>query len=159
MAPTRVAMTGSEAAIAQSCLRYVTPGNSAVLLPLGRVYLHPMAVAAWVGMYATALNLLPSSQLDGGHIVYALAPRAHRLISWITVTTLVALGTYTFWHDHKNSSWWLWAGILTVMNILTSRLEQAPEHPPLPRNRWVLALLAAALLALTFHPNAISLGQ
>ena len=52
------------------------------------MYLHPTAVAAWVGMFATALNLLPSSQLDGGHIVYALAPRAHRVISWITVIAL-----------------------------------------------------------------------
>src|SRR3989454_6221673 len=37
------------------------------------IYLHPTAIAAWVGMFATALNLLPGGQLDGGHIVFALA--------------------------------------------------------------------------------------
>ena len=42
--------------------------------------LHPTAVAALVGMFATALNLLPSGQLDGGHIVFALWPRAHRFV-------------------------------------------------------------------------------
>src|SRR5262249_14363966 len=66
-------------------LRSLARGHAVAALPLARVYLHPTAVAAWVGMFATALNLLPSSQLDGGHIVYALAPRAHRVISWLTV--------------------------------------------------------------------------
>src|ERR1700687_1298848 len=63
--------------VVQSLLRMVAPNHPIAALPLTRVYLHPTAVAAWVGMVATALNLLPSSQLDGGHIVYALAPRVH----------------------------------------------------------------------------------
>ena len=45
------------------------------------IYFHPTAIAAWVGMFATALNLLPGGQLDGGHIVFALNPRAHRIVS------------------------------------------------------------------------------
>ena len=136
--------------VVHSLVRHLTPHGVVALLPLGRVYLHPMAVAAWVGMYATALNLLPSGQLDGGHIVYALAPRAHRLVSWITVFVLFGLGAKAYRHDHENSSWWLWAGILTVMNILSFRLEQAPESPLLSRNRWALALVAAIMLVLTF---------
>src|SRR6202142_2387402 len=59
--------------------------NSSAALPLHAILFNPIAVAAWVGMFATAMNLLPSGQLDGGHIVYALWPRAHRLISWITI--------------------------------------------------------------------------
>ena len=52
-------------------------------------YLHPVARAAWVGMLATALNLLPIGQLDGGHILYALFPRAHRLVSsWLSILLL-----------------------------------------------------------------------
>ena len=139
-------------------VRHVRPDGAVSLLPLTRVYLHPMAVAAWVGMYATALNLLPSGQLDGGHIVYALAPRAHRLVSWITVFVLIALGAKAYRYNHENSSWWLWAGILTVMNVLGFRLEQAPEHPLLPRSRWVLALIAAIMLALTFKESPFRIG-
>ncbi len=94
-------------------------------------------------MFATALNLLPSSQLDGGHIVYALAPRAHRIISWITVAALVYLG-------HLYIGWRVWAGLIIVMNVLTFRQRQAPDYPDLPRSRWAWALLAAIMLALTF---------
>ena len=124
-------------------LHSVAPGHAIAAVPLARVYLHPTAVAAWVGMFATALNLLPSSQLDGGHIVYALAPRAHRVISWITVLALVYLG-------RANYVWWVWAGLLVVMNVMTYRQEQAPDYPMLPASRWPLAVLAAIIMALTF---------
>ena len=112
-------------------------------LPLAKIYLHPTAIAAWVGMYATALNLLPSGQLDGGHIVYALSPRIHRLLSWLTVVALAYLGRF-------NYGWWFWGGLITAMNILTFRLEQAPRTPVLPANRWFWAMVGAVMLALTF---------
>ena len=124
-------------------LRSVAPHHAIAVLPLTRVYLHPTAVAAWVGMFATALNLLPSSQLDGGHIVYALAPRAHRIISWMTVIVLVYLG-------RMYVGWRVWAGLLVVMNVMSYRQQQAPEYPMLPPSRWPLAVLAAIMLALTF---------
>lgn len=56
-------------------------GGAIASVPLSRLYLHPVAIAAWVGMFATSLNLLPGGQLDGGHIVFAVSPRAHRTIS------------------------------------------------------------------------------
>jgi membrane-associated protease RseP (regulator of RpoE activity) len=129
--------------VMQSVLRSVAPNHAIAALPLRRVYLHPTAVAALVGMFATALNLLPSSQLDGGHIVYALAPRAHRLISWLTVLVLVCLGRIYF-------GWWVWSGLLIAMNVMTYRQQQAEEFPMLPASRWALALLALIMLALTF---------
>jgi peptidase M50-like protein len=128
--------------IIHDILRIITPGHSISALPLRRIFLHPTAVAAWVGMYATALNLLPSSQLDGGHIVYALAPRAHRAISLITAAALLCLGWF-------NYAWWFWAGIIVAMNILTWKHEQAPEYPNLAGNRWILAAFGAVMLALT----------
>ncbi len=124
-------------------LRSVAPSHAIAALPLTRVYLHPTAVAAWVGMFATALNLLPSGQLDGGHIVYAVAPRTHRIISWLTVIVLVYLG-------RSYVGWRVWAGLIIVMNVLTYRQQQAPEYPVLPASRWALALLALIMLALTF---------
>ena len=117
--------------------------NAIAALPMQRVYIHPIAIAAWVGMLATALNLLPSGQLDGGHIVFAVAPRLHRAVSWATIVALLYAGrTYL--------GWWFWAGILIVMNVLTWRQKQAPAFPPLPRNRWPLAVVAVLMLLLTF---------
>jgi membrane-associated protease RseP (regulator of RpoE activity) len=131
-------------------LRSVAPGYAVAHLPLNRVYLHPTAVAAWVGMFATALNLLPSSQLDGGHIVYALVPRAHKVISWATVIVLVLLG----W---SYMSWRVWAGLLIVMNVLTQHQRQAPTYPELPANRWPWALVALLMLILTFAVSPFQL--
>lgn len=133
-------------------LRSVVPGHSIAALPLSRIYLHPTAVAAWVGMYATALNLLPSGQLDGGHIVYALAPRAHRVISWITVAVLAYIGRF-------NYGWWFWAVVIIVMNVITFRHRQAPDYPELPASRWAMGLLALILLMLTFTVSPLQVIQ
>lgn len=133
--------------------RSFAPHSTVAAVPLGQNYFHPTAIAAWVGMFATALNLLPSSQLDGGHIVYALSPRAHRVISWITVVVLLGLGRIY-------RGWSVWAALLLAMNIFTHRQQQAPEYPMLPANRRFQALLALILLALTFtiSPFRIDLG-
>jgi membrane-associated protease RseP (regulator of RpoE activity) len=130
--------------VAHQILAAVAP-NSSAALPLDGVLFHPTAVAAWVGMFATALNLLPSGQLDGGHIVYALWPRAHRWISWITVLFLVYLG----WHY---AGWRLWAVLITAMNVISWRQRQAPDFPGISSGRWLLAALALLMLVLTFAP-------
>lgn len=129
--------------VMQEALRVFDPHGSIAGLPLSRIYLHPTAVAAGVGMFATALNLLPSSQLDGGHIVYAVAPRAHRAISWLTVIVLAVLGRVYL-------GWWVWAGVLVAINVFTNRHQQAPPYPDIPGNRRALALLALLMLLLTF---------
>lgn len=135
--------------LAHGALRHIAPEHPIAGLPLSRVYLHPMGVAAWVGMYATALNLLPSGQLDGGHIVYALAPRAHRLVSWATVVALVIMGAIAYEHGAMNG-WWFWAAVLAVMNVFTLRLQQAPDFPEIPPGRWIWALAALIMLLMTF---------
>src|SRR5215469_13753889 len=135
--------------LVHDALRRVVPGYAIAALPLNRVCLHPTAIAAWVGMYATALNLLPSGQLDGGHIVYALAPRVHRVVSWTTVVGLVIVGAIAYQHGAMNG-WWFWAGVLAIMNLLTLRLQQAPDFPELPPGRWLWASTALMMLFLTF---------
>ncbi|HEV2617638.1 MAG TPA: site-2 protease family protein, partial [Candidatus Acidoferrales bacterium] len=56
----------------------------------------PIALAAWVGLFATALNLLPIGQLDGGHIIYSIASNRHRRVSLTLLVVLIAMGIL-FW--------------------------------------------------------------
>jgi membrane-associated protease RseP (regulator of RpoE activity) len=110
-------------------------------VPLGNLYLHPVGIAAWVGMFATALNLLPGGQLDGGHIIYAVAPRAHKWVTRACILALIPLGIF-YW-----PGWMVWALILGFTGL---RHPNVPQWPPLDTNRRWLVLLAVLLLALTF---------
>ena len=111
-------------------------------LPLSALSLHPIAAAAWVGMFATALNLLPGGQLDGGHIIFSITPRWHRWISLLTVFALIPLG------KHMWTGWFLWA----VLLFLTARHPRVPRYPSVTGGRRALALCAALMLVLSFTP-------
>jgi len=70
------------------------------------VMLHPVAFAGWIGLFVTALNLMPFGQLDGGHVLVALSPNLHELLRRIGVPLLLLLGI-TLW-----SGWFVWAVLL-----------------------------------------------
>lgn len=121
--------------------------QGAALMPLNRVLLHPMAIAAWVGMFATSLNLLPGGQLDGGHIVFSLAPRAHKLVSRLTILILLPMAYYLW------VGWLVWAILLQLSSL---RHPQVAEWPRVSGARAWLALLALIMLALTLTPAPFS---
>jgi membrane-associated protease RseP (regulator of RpoE activity) len=108
--------------------------------PLASMALHPVAVAAWVGMFATSLNLLPGGQLDGGHIVFSVSPRLHWWTSVLTVLALIPLGRY-LWYG-----WFLWAVILA----LTWRHPNVPRYPSVSGGRRWIAAFGLLMLLLTF---------
>jgi len=116
-------------------------------LPLGQVLLHPAAIAAWVGMFATSLNLLPGGQLDGGHISFAVSPRAHKYISWLTIGILLPMAYYLW------AGWWIWAIFLQLSSL---RHPRVAEWPRVSGRRVWLAVLAMAMLLLTVTPAPIA---
>jgi Zn-dependent protease len=105
---------------------------------------NPMLFAAWVGLVVTMLNLLPVGQLDGGHIVYALSPRWHRLVSRGVFVALIGLGFV--WQG-----WWIWA----IMIFFVIRFGHPPtlnDYQPLQqRSRWT-GWVAIVIFLLTFSP-------
>ncbi len=110
---------------------------------LDNMYLHPTAIAAWVGMFATALNLLPGGQLDGGHIVFSIAPRAHKQISRLTILALIPMALY-FW-----AGWLIWAILLRISGMRHPIVVEWPEVAGVRRG---LAVFALIMLVLTLAP-------
>lgn len=111
--------------------------------PMSDIYFHPMAIAAWVGMFATALNLLPGGQLDGGHIVFSLAPRAHKFVSRITILALIPIAI-KLW-----LGWLVWAVLLRISGM---RHPMVPEWPGVAGPRRWIALFGLIMLVLTLTP-------
>ena len=112
-------------------------------------YMHPICFAAWFGFLATALNLLPAAQLDGGHVIYALFGPYHKWISQAVVAILVPLAIF-YWYG-----WWLWIVLLLVIKLRhPSTLD---DSLPLRRRHIVLGWIGLAMLILCFTPAPIIL--
>jgi membrane-associated protease RseP (regulator of RpoE activity) len=106
--------------------------------------MHPVARAAWFGLFATALNLLPVWQLDGGHILYSLASRKHKEISLAVSLGLIGLGIY-LWHG-----WALWGIVLLVLSLRFRHPPVYDRWEELNASRKLLTFLAVAIFALCF---------
>jgi membrane-associated protease RseP (regulator of RpoE activity) len=114
------------------------------------INMHPMAFAAWFGLLATALNLFPIAQLDGGHVAYAVL--GHRAL-WVTIAMVIVAVGLTF----VSSSWIAWTVMLLIMLALVG-----PRHPPtmddsepLDTVRLWLTLVALVMLIVCFTPAPI----
>jgi membrane-associated protease RseP (regulator of RpoE activity) len=115
------------------------------------INMHPMAFAAWFGLMATALNLFPIAQLDGGHLAYAVLGRKSTVVTIVMIGVAIAL-------SFRSSSWIAWTVLLLIMIA-----SLGPHHPPtldddepLDRSRLIVAALAMVILVLCFTPAPIS---
>ncbi|MGD0073868.1 MAG: site-2 protease family protein [Candidatus Binataceae bacterium] len=119
------------------------------------VNLHPIAFAGWLGLFVTALNLLPVGQLDGGHVVYALAGRRHRSIARLFMVGCLAmvivpyLAGWSFW-----SGWLLWFVLLLFLGVGHPSTVDADTQLDKPRR--LAAWLTVALFIVTFSPVPLS---
>lgn len=109
------------------------------------VVLHPVAFAGWIGLFVTALNLIPIGQLDGGHVVFAILERYHRAISLSMIPILIAMGIFGW------SGWFVWAVLPLLIGI---------GHPPtmdpyerLDPARRAIAWATLAIFVLCFTPE------
>jgi membrane-associated protease RseP (regulator of RpoE activity) len=123
--------------------------------------LHPVGRAAWVGLFATALNLLPAGQLDGGHIIYSLASERHRRISRGVAAALFLLGAPAILHATLDvpmpqiladqwPGWTFWAVLLLLLGFRHPPLLDRWE--PLDHKRRMWAVIALAIFILCFTP-------
>lgn len=116
-------------------------------VPAADIYLHPVARAAWWGVFATALNLLPIGQLDGGHILYSFVGERHKLLSRIFVFALVPVFLLGGWWP-----WLLWAALLLIFGLRHPLIFDTTE---LGSGRKRLGWLALAIFLLCFMATPI----
>jgi membrane-associated protease RseP (regulator of RpoE activity) len=114
-------------------LAALVPNASAI------ISLHPLALAGWVGLLVTSINLLPAGQLDGGHVFRALFRDGSRFVSYAAVVFLVIVGILTLY-----LGWLLFAGLIFLLGV---------RHPPplndvspLGLRRYVIGALVVAVL-------------
>src|SRR5438128_9875732 len=108
------------------------------------INLHPIGIAAWFGFFATALNLLPVGQLDGGHVSYALFRGIHRRISEAFVFILIPLGIF-YWQG-----WLLWSVVLLLIGLRHS--VTLDDSIPLSKRHSRLGWIGLAMFVLCFTP-------
>jgi membrane-associated protease RseP (regulator of RpoE activity) len=112
------------------------------------VFIHPVAFAGWAGLLVTSFNLIPTGQLDGGHVLYSLLGERARLLTWPIILILAGLGLIVW------PGWFLWAGLVFLFG---------QRHPgPLDRitqldtKRKILAVAVLAVFVLTFTPMPLT---
>jgi membrane-associated protease RseP (regulator of RpoE activity) len=109
--------------------------------------MHPMVFASWFGLFATALNLLPFGQLDGGHATYAALGPFATIISRVTVVLVIALNFFT-------RSWMFVTALLVAMLFIIGA-----RHPPvldetsrLDQTRRIVFVAMIAMFVVCFTP-------
>lgn len=113
--------------------------------------LHPLALVGWLGLFVTKLNLLPLGQLDGGHILYALAPERHTRVARVFLYGLILAGL-VWW------GWWAWAVLVLVVNRGRLSHPRVLQHEPsIGRFRRVLGWLLILMFLFTFVPMPVRL--
>jgi membrane-associated protease RseP (regulator of RpoE activity) len=114
------------------------------------VHEHPVFMAAWFGLLVTALNLLPVGQLDGGHVLRALAGRRQPLVSLIVIA-LAAASAF------RGMTWAIFA-LVTALLVGIRHPPVEDDDQPLDYGRTLLALacLGVFLLCFSLVPITIS---
>jgi membrane-associated protease RseP (regulator of RpoE activity) len=133
-----------------------TGGNMVLLPPLllqwmGGLFsipqnaiIHPTLFAGWVGIFLTAVNLLPAGQLDGGHVARAILKEKHKYISWIVIFVLAGLSFFY--------TGWLMFAIIILLFIGTQHQPPLNEITRLDTRRKLLGLAILIIFILSFAP-------
>lgn len=117
--------------------------------PLGpnqTIYLHPLAFAGWVGVFITALNLIPISQLDGGHVLYAMLREKAHVVAW-TILTAAFVGVVLT----ERYEWSLMLFLLIMMG--PAHPPTADDNMPLGTGRIILGWLTLSFVIVGFTPT------
>jgi membrane-associated protease RseP (regulator of RpoE activity) len=106
--------------------------------------LGPLGLAAWFGLFVTALNLLPIGQLDGGHVTYALFRDRAAAISRLGFWACVAL-------TYFGPNWLIWSLLLRLLG--RRHPPTLDDRAPVGPGRRLVGLAGLVVFAVTFVPD------
>ena len=116
------------------------------------IVVSPLALVGWFGCLVTAINLLPVSQLDGGHILYSFFGRRHQYVSLLVVVGMITIALVT-----QYFGWLIWALLVTLLGL---------RHPPLANEsvkldfgRRALAVVALLVFIACFTPVPVEVPE
>jgi membrane-associated protease RseP (regulator of RpoE activity) len=115
------------------------------------IILHPIALAGWLGLFVTLLNLLPISQLDGGHVTYAMFGRRHGIISRLFIVGVALLGLRGW------PGWFVW--VLFPLVIGVDHPPTSDSQTPLDARRQLAAWLTVAAFIVIFMKEPFAVSQ
>jgi membrane-associated protease RseP (regulator of RpoE activity) len=117
---------------------------------------NPFYMAAWIGLLVTSLNLMPVSQLDGGHATYSIfGARAHKWlgrVAFVIMSMLAILG----WVWHSSPSGFLYSVLLAVL-LRVGHPRTGDEREPMGRARMIVAIITLLVFILSFVPFPITI--
>jgi membrane-associated protease RseP (regulator of RpoE activity) len=116
------------------------------------ISMHPLVLAAWFGLFATALNLVPIGQLDGGHIAYANLGRRANFVTYVMLGVMLVLGLTV------SANWLFWSGLMLVLLYMFGfqHPPTADEHDSLGTARILVTLFALLMFILCFTPAPLT---
>jgi len=106
--------------------------------------IHPTLFAGWVGIFLTAVNLLPAGQLDGGHVARAILKEKHKYISWVVIFILAGLSFFY--------TGWLMFAIIILLFIGTQHQPPLNEITRLDGKRKLIGVVILIIFILSFAP-------
>jgi membrane-associated protease RseP (regulator of RpoE activity) len=122
-------------------------------------FFHPVAIAGWVGMFVTFLNLIPVGQLDGGHVLRAMIGKNAEVVSKTMPLVLIAVGSLVEMIYHVSSSIWIFWGLITLFFSMQHHPKPIDDVTPICRKRVALGLSMFAVALLCFTPVPISVQK
>jgi membrane-associated protease RseP (regulator of RpoE activity) len=134
-----------------------TPTN--FIPPMTEIYHYPYLTAGWLGLFITAMNMIPVGQLDGGHIVYSMfGTKKHEAIASISLILLVILGVFgaldSFLGLGFNFGWTGWLVWALVLNFVI-KVKHPPvfNFQPLDSTRMAIGYFSLLILIITFSAS------
>lgn len=141
-----VSQISSGEPILGSSLLFLFLSNVLLTVPPGfSLSLNLVAFAGWIGLLITSINLLPASQLDGGHIFRAVLGEKQKWAGWIAVFLMVFTG-------------WFFFALLIVLMMGMQHPPPLNDATPLDTRRKWLFLVAVIILIICFIPFPISVA-